>query len=210
MRTEDLIAALAVDTRREPSTTTFIFLAALVGGAASLALFLALMGVRSDIAAALVSWRFDLKLVIVAVALTVAVLDCIRLARPLPTPAVTPLSLLVPGLLAVGIALELYISPAETWRSKLVGTNALMCLVAIPALSVAPLAAALFAMKRGAPTRPAAAGAAVGQLAAALAAILYALHCFDDSPLFVAFWYALAMLPAIACGALGGRRILQW
>ena len=47
-------------------------------------------------------------------------------------------------------------------------------------------------------------------LAAACGATLYAFHCFDDSPLFVATWYSLAAIPVVAVGALAGYRFLRW
>ena len=47
-------------------------------------------------------------------------------------------------------------------------------------------------------------------VSAAAAAALYAFHCFDDSPLFVVTWYALAALPVIALGAAVGHRLLRW
>jgi hypothetical protein len=65
-------------------------------------------------------------------------------------------------------------------------------------------------MRSGAPRSPTLAGAAIGFASAMLAASLYALHCFDDSPLFVATWYSLASVPIVALGALLGRRLLRW
>ena len=57
------------------------------------------------------------------------------------------------------------------------------------------------ALRHGAATRPALAGAAAGLMSAALAAVLYAAHCFDDSPLFVITWYSLAIGAVTALGA---------
>ena len=39
---------------------------------------------------------------------------------------------------------------------------------------------------------------------------LYAFHCFDDSPLFVATWYLLAAIPVVVIGAVAGSRLLRW
>ncbi len=47
-------------------------------------------------------------------------------------------------------------------------------------------------------------------LSAGLAATLYASHCTDDSPLFVAFWYTLATALVAALGALMGARVLKY
>ena len=56
----------------------------------------------------------------------------------------------------------------------------------------------------------AAAGAAAGFLAGAIGAALYATHCPDDSPLFVAAWYSLAIGFVAALGAVAGSRLLRW
>jgi hypothetical protein len=72
------------------------------------------------------------------------------------------------------------------------------------------LAAALFGLRHGAPTRPAIAGAIAGLVSAGLAATLYASHCSDDSPLFVATWYTIATALVAAIGALAGSRVLKF
>jgi hypothetical protein len=54
------------------------------------------------------------------------------------------------------------------------------------------------------------AGAAAGLVAAAAGALLYAFHCFDDSPLFVVTWYGLAMALVTSVGCLVGRKVLRW
>jgi hypothetical protein len=43
-----------------------------------------------------------------------------------------------------------------------------------------------------------------------LAGTLYALHCPDDSPLFVGIWYVLAAAIVTLAGALCGARLLRW
>jgi len=72
------------------------------------------------------------------------------------------------------------------------------------------LAAALLALRRGAPSRPAVTGAFAGLLSAGLAATLYAAHCTDDSPMFVATWYTIAVGLVAAIGALAGSRVLKF
>jgi len=47
-------------------------------------------------------------------------------------------------------------------------------------------------------------------LSAGLAATLYAAHCTDDSPLFVATWYTIATAMVAAIGALAGSRMLRF
>jgi hypothetical protein len=54
------------------------------------------------------------------------------------------------------------------------------------------------------------AGAAAGLLAGGLGAVLYAIHCPDDSPLFVALWYVPAVALVVLAGAAAGSRVLRW
>lgn len=211
MRTEDLIAVLAEDTApQSPSMARSVVLALAIGGAVSLVAFLVVLGVRPDIAAALETWRFDWKLVQVAVLLIAATHTCIRLGRPEETSLLSRTLWLPALMLLAALGIELVTVPAQSWSGRLVGTNALICLTAIPALAIAPMIALLVGMRHGAPGSPVIAGAAVGLLAAALAATLYALHCFDDSPLFVATWYTLAASIVTAAGALAGAFVLRW
>ena len=91
--------------------------------------------------------------------------------------------------------------------TRLVGNNSKVCMTAIPLMSLPLLAGALIGLRHGAPARPAVAGAIAGLVSAGLAATLYASHCTDDSPLFVATWYTLATALVAAIGALAGSKI---
>jgi hypothetical protein len=182
----------------------------LAGSVVTIAVFAIALGARPDLLDALSSWRFLVKLALVLAASTVAAVNFVRLTSPLETRMFTRLDLLVPSMLLAAIGAELIVSPAASWSQQLIGTNAAVCLIAIPALAFPLFAAGMQVMRAGAPGSTASAGAAVGNLAAALAAVLYALHCFDDSPLFVAVWYGLAQLAVIALGAAVGRRLLRW
>ena len=53
-------------------------------------------------------------------------------------------------------------------------------------------------------------GAIAGMMSAGLAATLYAAHCTDDSPLFVATWYTIAAALVTALGALIGSKVLRY
>jgi len=90
------------------------------------------------------------------------------------------------------------------------GMNGMMCLADIIFLSIFPLGAILYALRQGAPMSPAVTGAAAGLLAGALGAALYAMHCMDDSPLFVASWYTLAIGLMALVGLLVGQYVLRW
>jgi hypothetical protein len=212
MKTDELIRAIAQDaSARRPSLAGRVAAALGLGGAVAAGLFLLGLGVRPDIGFALETWRFVFKM---ALALTFAVLAwgaALRLARPETSPVKAFAGLfLVPLALALGVASELLTVPPAEWQARAVGTNARVCLVAIPLLSVALLVALLAALRAGAPRSPAASGAAAGLLAGAVAASLYATHCTDDSPLFVALWYTVALVPVVLAATVAGHRVLRW
>jgi hypothetical protein len=211
MKTHNLIDALVADRATPAKPLRWALAAALLaGGLVSLVLFFATLGVRADIEPALGTWRFDLKVGLVLLALGLAFSLCIAVSRPVMTNHPGRRLLPLAALAAVAVAIELLVLPTTSWASRLVGSNALVCLVAIPTLAIVPLAAVLAILRSGAPASPALAGGAAGLLAAAAAAALYAFHCFDDSPLFVVTWYALAALPVVALGAVAGHRLLRW
>jgi hypothetical protein len=211
MKTEQLVAALVTDRASGGrSLTRTLSLGLLAGGAISLGLFFATLGPRKDLAPALETWRFDLKLVLVVLALVLAFALCRALSRPVPVAHPGRYLMPLAALAVAAIAIELAVVPMDAWRTRLVGSNALICLTAVPAFSLAPLAVLLAMLRSAAPASPALAGAAAGLLAAASGATLYAFHCFDDSPLFIVTWYGLAALVVSAIGALAGRRLLNW
>jgi len=211
MKTENLVAALVADNGSGRRWTGRMLPAALaLGGAVSLCLFIVDLGVRDDIAQAVVTWRFDLKVVLVLLALALAFGLCRALSVPVIAGSAIRRLLPLGALFVFAVTIELIATPSALWASRLVGSNSLICLTSIPMLALAPLAAILLALRSGAPASPALAGAAAGLLAAAAGAALYAFHCFDDSPLFVATWYVLATIPVVAVGALAGRRLLRW
>ena len=72
------------------------------------------------------------------------------------------------------------------------------------------LAGTLWALRGGASTRPALTGAVAGLLSGGAAAVVYSMHCTEDSPLFYAVWYVLAILAVTVAGALLGSRVLRW
>jgi hypothetical protein len=211
MKTDKLIDALVADRLPRGRPMRWALAAALVaGGLVSLVLFLTTLGVRSDIDVALGTWRFELKVGLVLLALGLTFSLCIVLSRPVPTAHPGRRLLPLAALAVLAVAIELWAMPSASWAGRLVGSNALVCLIAIPTLAIAPLAAVFAILRSGAPASPALAGGAAGLLAAAIAAALYAFHCFDDSPLFVITWYALAALPVVALGAAAGHRLLRW
>lgn len=212
MKTDDLISAIVADgVACRPSLSIRLVVALGVGGAIAVILFGLSLGIRADIATALQTWRFLLKMAVVVTCFAVALWTCIQLARPDAKlrSALVPLTA-APALLVAAATYELLTHSPDQWGTLAVGSNARFCLMALPLLSLAPLAALLAALRAGAPTSPRTAGAVAGVLAGALAATLYATHCFDDSPLFVALCYTPAISFAAALGAAAGPRVLRW
>ena len=212
MNTDDLIQAIAADAAAPmPSIPRRTLAALCVGGLVSLALFLAMAGPRADLGQAVTTTRFLLKYVDAFALLIPAMALCWRLARPDVKPGLLIGALAAPlALLALAVAVELALVPADLWMKRLIGTNLLHCLFFIPLLALPPLAALIAVLREGAPANPALKGAVAWAAAAGLSAMIYATNCTDDSPLFVASWYPLAWLVVIAVGALAGRRWLAW
>lgn len=212
MRTSELIAALAADPAPEPiRLDRWVVTALAIGFVVSLAIYAALMGPRPDIAEAARTVRFNLKFVDAFAFAMPSLLLTLRLARPDADLGALAFWLIAPLiLLAAGVVVELMVVPSDEWRIRLVGHNSMFCMRMIPLLAAPMLAALIVALRAGAPMRPALTGALAGAASAGVAALLYASHCPDDSPLFVATWYPLATLICAAAGALAGWRFLAW
>jgi hypothetical protein len=211
MRTEDLIRALADDSasRPEPVARRFVTLA-LAGVLAAACVFTLILTPRPDLSVAIATPRVTFKLVVTLILIGAA--GSLALRAMCPEAQSSLLSTLVPvlALLGVGVAAELIGSPPAAWRQLLIGSDALACVTLVPLLSLLPLGTILSALRYGAPSQPRLAGATAGLLAGGIGAALYALHCPDDSPLFVAVWYGLSITVVTALGAALGARWLRW
>ena len=212
MDTNDLIRTLAADNDTHERSVGNLLLAALVLAVpVSTVLFLANMGVRPDVMTAMNNPLFDLKFVVTIALAVVAIAISLHLSRPEASLGRWAWLLAIPvGLLGIGMMGEMMMPNRAPMATRLIGSNSKICLTAIPLLSLPLLAAALVALRRGAPSRPAVTGAFAGVLSAGLAATLYAAHCTDDSPMFVATWYTIAIGFVAAIGALAGSRVLRF
>jgi hypothetical protein len=211
MKTEDLIRALVADTGRPvvPVSRT-LGIAIASGAAATLVLFLTTLHPRPDLLVALRTPAFIFKLFLAVLLCSLASLSLPELARPTGTTRPLRLLLLVPAVLAAGLIFELWTQPPALWPTRLVGHNAVHCLSIIPFLSLMPAFALFLALRRAAPAQPVIAGAVAGLAAGGIGAFLYGLTCPDDSPLFVATWYSIAILVVTGLAAASGSRLLRW
>jgi len=212
MDTDQLIRTLAADNSyRAPRVGTVLSFALLAAAPISVVIFLALLGVRPDVMTAMHNPFFDLKFAVTLSLAIPALVVGLHLSRPEALLTSWGWLLLLPvGLLAVGIGGEMMLPQQLPMMSRLVGKNSRVCLGAIPAMALPLLAGALVGLRHGAPSRPALAGAIAGMISAGLSATLYASHCTDDSPLFVATWYTLATLFMTAVGAVAGAKLLRY
>jgi hypothetical protein len=212
METEQLIRSLAADNTHRARPVGFVLaLGLLVAAPLSLAMFVLWLGVRPDVMAAMHNPFFDLKFVVTLALAVAAMALSLHLSRPEVSLKGWWWLLLIPlGILAAEIAGEMMVPQSLPMMVRLIGSNSRICLTAIPLMSLPLLAGALVALRHGATTRPAAAGAVAGLLSAGLAATLYASHCTDDSPLFVATWYPIAIGLVAAIGALAGSKVLRF
>lgn len=210
MKTDELIEALASDVQhRRWAPEPVLLLAVLASVVAAGSIFAAILGPRPDISTAMTSVRFLFKF---AVTITVAVSAFALVRRSLYPDSSMPLAVLLagPALLGLGVVAELWSLDEAGWGMAAVGKNWYFCLMVIPALGIVPLGLIIAALRRGAPTRPGLAGFCAGILAGGIAATLYAANCTDDSPLFVATWYPIAIGTLALLGAVLGHRFARW
>lgn len=213
MKTDDLITALTADVATKPTPVPrAVALAVATSLPIAAAILVFIVPIRPDFWTVLTtSPRFDFKFVFTLATLASGLWLALRLSRPGTSagPALAALGVAA-ALLIAAVSTELIVLPRSTWLNALVGDRALACMLLIPTLAAAPLAAILYALRSGAPDNPRIAGAAAGLLAGAIGATLYASHCANDSPLFVAVWYVTGISAVTFIGSLIGSKVLRW
>lgn len=212
MQTNDLIKALKADAAKQSMPLGYAWWMAIAGATTVAAVvFFVLIGPRPDFAAAAHTLRFLFKFV-VTFALAVVAFALLRvLSRPgSDVRRMAHWLVLTPVLVGAAVVAELFVVPSEQWGMVWWGKNIYVCLTFIPLIGLGPLAVILVTLRHGAPTRPGLAGAIAGLLAGSIAATFYAAHCTDDSPLFVATWYSIAIAGLAGLGTILGHRIARW
>ena len=212
MDTDQLIRTLAADNAHRARPVGFALMLALLAAApVSLLMFFTELGIRPDVMTAMRNPFFDLKFAVTLALASAAIAVSLHLARPEASLRGFGWLLLIPaGILTACIGSEMMMPQRLPMMTRLVGNNSRACMTAIPLMSLPLLAAALIGLRRGAPSHPAVAGAIAGLASAGLAATLYASHCTDDSPLFVATWYTISTALVTAIGALAGSKLLKY
>ena len=173
--------------------------------------FFATLGPRPDIAAAAATPRFLFKFLF-AITLAASAFGCVGpLSRPGANWHNAALCIAAaPTLLAMAVIAELVALSPAAWLASMTGRNGPVCMTYITLIGLGPLAIFLWILHGSAATRPAVAGSVAGLLAGGIGAFAYAAQCNDDSPLFVATWYSLAIAGLVALGAAGASRFARW
>jgi len=211
MKTDDLIRALAQDNTPGHGMGMPRALAVSTGLLVSGGLFFGTMGLRAGLATPAVALAVAIKLAI-TLSLALAALALARRAVH-PGQALGALKrLLALPVIVLGLALVYDLSRYgfENAGARLFGSNYWRCMLAIPLLSLPLLAGLLYALSGGAPTDIDKTGLYAGLGAAGFGATLYALHCTDDSPLFILAWYGIAAAVVALMGRWAARRFLRW
>lgn len=211
MKTEQLVDLLARQAGPAPrhAVERRVAMAASLGAAGSIAGAIGALGLNTSLTDMGVALAVKLGYVVALVLSAAWFVD--RVARP-GTPWRRALWAVVGVVLAMALlAITVWTQADETQRlDLLLGRSWASCPWRVAALSVPALAAAMWALRGLAPTRPRWAGFAAGLFAGSLGALGYALYCPELSPLFVLVWYTAGVLLPAALGALLGPLLLRW
>lgn len=213
MKTDDLIALLAADAKKQARpfpVTRHLGLAALAGAIVAFAVLLVWLGMR-DMGEAVTSISYWMKTLYTAGLAAAGFLVSERLSRPgtKATRGVMVLVVVIAVMLGIAIV-QLASTPSDAMRDALLGSTWDRCPWRIVVLAIPGLALTLLAMRRLAPTRPALAGAGAGLFVGGVAATVYGLHCAETSAAFTTIWYTGGVALSTVLGAITGWRFLRW
>ena len=214
MKTDDLVTMLATGAGAvRPNQAARRYAAAVGWGALGAALLMAtLLGLRPDLAAAVLLPMFWVKLAFVACLAAAGLLAALRLSRPGARLAWVPGALAAP-VLAMWLLAAVVLVASRRGTARRAVLRRYVEFVPVPDRPVVhagicrsgvgdegACADATAACRRGG-------GSAFRQRVGAL---VYCLHCPELEAPFIGFWYLLGMLIPTAAGAVLGPRLLRW
>jgi len=212
--TPQLIDSLAGGLKPAPQGFVVRRLGLGVAIGASIAVLAVLLawGLRPDIASAVTSSAFWIKLAYTGGLALAGFAAILRSARPgdRVQPAVWAGLVLVILAMAGFAAGALWQAPASAHRTMVMGSTAAVCPWLIALLAVPTLGGTLWMMRTLAPTQLTLAGALAGLTAGAIAAFVYAFSCDESALPFVLVWYGIGMAVPTVVGAMLGRVALRW
>jgi hypothetical protein len=213
MRTDELIAQLSSGLApvKRGQVPRLLLAAAALGLVGSVVVMLSMMGLRHDIARAMVSFGMWTKLVYTFVIAAFGFRLVERMGRP-GAEMTRPLQLLALPLLAIALlaALQMGGTNQADMPKLVLGHSSRVCAALVTVTALPTLAATFWALRQLAPTRLTLAGAGAGLFAGAAGAFVYSFHCNEGSAPFIAIWYTLGIVAVTAIGALLGPRLLRW
>jgi hypothetical protein len=190
-----------------------LILAIVTGAAIAFGLMLVTVGPRSDIqSTAHIEW-VAVKLLFALSVIGTGALLLNRAMRPGLEDATNWALVVIPFLAALAVAFAVLLGQPQAWRGMLVGAttiSSIRCLLLIVFFATIPLAAMIYALRQGAPTRLNLSGGIAGIVAGGIGAAAYAFNCTSDTIPFVAIWYGAAIVICAVVGAQIGPRVLRW
>ena len=190
-----------------------LILAIVTGGAIAFGLMLVTVGPRSDLqSTAHIEW-VAVKLFFALSVIGTGALLLNRSMRPGLEDATNWALVPLPFLAALAVALVVLLGQPEAWRELLLGATTVSwvrCLLLIVFFAAIPLAAVIYALRQGAPTRLKLSGGIAGIVAGGIGAAAYAFNCSSDTIPFIAIWYGTAIVICAVIGAQLGPRVLRW
>ncbi|ANP86192.1 DUF1109 family protein [Rhizobium leguminosarum] len=211
--TEDVIDSLVRDLKPVPkhALERRFALAILPALAVSLLLMLIVLGLRTDMAQALMLPVFWVKSAYNALLAIAAFAAVYRLSRPEGTEGrFFGIAAAIILALAVIAVFQLALSPAASYPELVLGSSALHCPLLIFAFAMPILIANTWVLRGGAPSNLGITGFIAGIAAGASGAWVYSWFCTENGLPFVTLWYSLGILLTGAIGALLGPRLLRW
>ncbi|WP_407071727.1 DUF1109 domain-containing protein [Rhizobium sp. LCM 4573] len=179
--------------------------------AVSLVLMLAILGLRVDMAQAVMLPAFWIKSAYNALLALAAFITAHHLARPDGSQGrFFRIAALIVAAMAVVATMQLLSSPREAYPILIFGSSALHCPFLILAFALPMLAANLWVLRGAAPTDLKLAGFIAGIASGAAGAWVYSWFCTENGMPFVLIWYSLGILVTGLIGALVGPRLLRW
>ncbi|KAA9385977.1 NrsF family protein [Neorhizobium galegae] len=212
-KTDDIIDALVGDLKPVPrhALARRFAAGALPALAVSLVLMLAILGLRIDMAEALMLPVFWIKSAYNALLATAAFLAAYQLARPDGSRGrFFPFAAAIVAIMTVVAVSQLMMSPAETYRTLIIGSSAPHCPLLIFLFALPVFAGNMWVLRRGAPTDLRLTGFIAGIAAGAAGAWVYSWFCTENGMPFVLVWYSLGILLTGILGSLLGPRLLRW
>ncbi len=211
MRTDDLIARLALSPAAAPFRPLPIAGATVAVIALCSAGFLAVTGLRADLAVALASPWVVAKTLVPAMVFVLSLAAVMVMARPGRAARGLVRALALPVAVAAGLWVLAYADLPADRRFADVGAFSLSeCVGLISLLSALPAAVLVGLLRHGATTRPRLVAFLAGLAAASGATTGYSLFCVQDNPLFFVTWYGVAILLVACITAVFGTRLLRW